>query len=181
MQNHLFIAYLFIHSVLNGFFSPLSIGVSSICPPERELIAVSSEVLPADMVKSAVNASLEQGKIGFSGVRIDIPSDIFLLGVVHDLMTASILKPHSVICTKFVRNDPALRINDFPHSGLEGIGINAVYGLGNDSAVSFDHSEDGGFLCSPSSLGRFFRFFGFSTDVGFIHFNLTGYIIFISI
>src|SRR5947207_11433264 len=73
---------------LDSDLRPLCVGYPPKIPTKRKFVAISVEVLFADVVKRADNAPLEQGKKTFDCVCVCVAARVFASGVPHNFMAS---------------------------------------------------------------------------------------------
>lgn len=152
------------------------IGFLAVVVPERELCKVQREILLADVVKVAHDATLEQAP-----ERIDIRSvnatAYILTGRVCDGLMREAKRGQVLVTLPFVsRHQVNFVAHHFANEAIQGLGVRVFDHLTDDIALAADRADNWNLIATESAFAALFvpvLILVLSADIHFVNFNDT--------
>src|SRR6266852_737903 len=141
-------------------------------PPERKLIAISVEMVLADVVEGADDAALQKSEVAFHRVDVIRSASIFLELMADGSMPTSKFVPDAAIHNEFIGHNPGILPNMFPNCSLEILAGDSSNRLSDDVTIPFDQGDNRDFF-GPAPIPALFASFwsGLAADISFIYFD----------
>src|SRR5712692_1090610 len=149
-----------------------NVRILPVIVPVRKLRQVQRQIILRDIVKSSNDATLQQTPEGFNIVRMNVPSDIFLLAVFHDLMREESFQ--WIITIGFVSGHQGHLVTDrLPHESSHRRTVSSLDHLADHIALAGDSADDGDLLGTATNMPLLIPMtvFIFPANEGFIYFD----------
>lgn len=168
----LFVAEAFPFRFAQAGVHAVAVFVFAHVPAKVELGKVAVQMLLADVVEGAIDATLDEGEGAFHGVCGDlcpvtrIAAGILMTAMVHRAVRVFVFQV--LVGSEFIRVNACAKLHVFHHGSAEVLGGDFINDHGALVATTFHEGEHGGFV-GPASFPAFTA--NLATDVGFIDFN----------
>lgn len=146
-----------------------NVWVVPIIVPEFELSDVKGEILGADLVEGAHDATLDEAPEAVNGLRMNGSDHILLAAMAHGLVWK--IRLQSGVTGVFIGREQINLCRDgFPHEALQSFGVGAIDHASDDIPFALDSASNdqlAGGAASARSVATMFVL-GLATDIGLI-------------
>jgi hypothetical protein len=148
------------------------VSVLSVVEPESKFVQVERQILAANLVIGAHDATLQQTPERFNVVGVDVAANVFPIHVAHGEVSVSVAQ--MPIAARFIgRNQVNFLTNSLANKPIKSLGVGKLNHLANDVALARNRANDGHLVATASDPASLIpmAILVLPTDVSFIDFD----------